>query len=102
MALSADWDRTGARNFDVRAEAAGVRCPTLVLAGDDDPSTTISGVEELVEALPPELVRYEHFAERGHGVFRDQPEAIELVREFLVRARAGVGGSPAPRATRRR
>jgi pimeloyl-ACP methyl ester carboxylesterase len=83
MALIAHWDRTGARTFDVREEAAGIRCPTLVLAGDDDPSTTISGVDELVEALPPGLVRYEHFADTGHGVFRDRPEAIELVRAFL-------------------
>jgi pimeloyl-ACP methyl ester carboxylesterase len=83
-ALIAHWDRTGARRFDVREEAAEVRCPTLVLAGDDDPSTTRSGVEELVEALPAGLVRYEHFADTGHGVFRDRPEAIELVREFLL------------------
>ena len=83
-ALISHWDRTGARRYDVREEAAGVRCPTLVLAGDDDPSTTISGVEELVGALPPGLVRYAHFADTGHGVFRDHPEAIELVREFLA------------------
>ena len=74
----------GARSYDVREEAARVQCPTLVLAGDDDPSTTISGVDELVTALPAGLVRYEHFAETGHGVFRDRPEAIELVREFLT------------------
>jgi proline iminopeptidase len=84
IALTAHWDRTEARSFDVREEAAGIRCPTLVLAGDDDPSTTINGVEELVEALPPALVRYEHFADTGYGVFRDHPEAIEIVREFLL------------------
>ena len=68
----------GRRNFDVREEAAGIRCPTLVLAGDDGPSTTISGVDNwLVEALPAGLVRYEHFADTGHGVFRDRPEAID-------------------------
>ena len=83
-ALITHWDRTGARNFDVREEAAEIRCPTLVLAGDDDPSTTISGVDELVEALPAGLVRYEHFADTGHGVFRDRPEAVELVRTFLA------------------
>ena len=83
IALIAHWDRTGARNYDLREQAAEIRCPTLVLAGDDDPSTTINGVEELVEALPAGLVRYEHFADTGHGVFRDRPEAIALVREFL-------------------
>jgi pimeloyl-ACP methyl ester carboxylesterase len=84
MALITHWDRSGARAFDVREEAAGIQCPTLVLAGDDDPSTTLSGVDELVEALPPGLLRYEHFADTGHGVFRDRPEALELVRGFLA------------------
>lgn len=86
MALIANWDRTGARDFDIREEAARIRCPTLVLAGEDDPSTTITGADELVEALPAGLVRYERYADAGHGVFRDRPDAIELVREFLVSA----------------
>ena len=86
LALTAHWDATSARDFDVRADAANVRCPVLVLAGEDDPSTTIAGIEELVEALPAELVRYERYAETGHGVFRDRPEAIAVVREFLAAA----------------
>jgi hypothetical protein len=36
--------------------------------------------------MPPELVRFEVFANAGHGVFRDRPEAIELVREFVLAA----------------
>ena len=93
LALTAHWDATSARDFDVRADAARVQCPVLMLAGEDDPSTTIAGIEELVEALPAELVRYERYADTGHGVFRDRPEAIGVVREFLARGRAGVGGS---------
>ena len=73
------------------------RCPELRLAGggganpvsharpggrrrsvDDDQRRRRAG-----QALPTGLVRYEHFADTGHGVFRDRPEAIELVREFL-------------------
>ena len=87
-ALSANWDRSGERDFDLRGEAANVRCPTLVLAGADDPGAAIVGVEELVAALPQELVRYERFADVGHGVFRDRPEAIAVVREFLAPAEA--------------
>ena len=82
-ALAANWDRSGERDFDLRAEAANVRCPTLVLAGADDPGAAIAGVEELVAALPQELVRYERFADVGHGVFRDRPETVSLLREFL-------------------
>ena len=82
-AQAANWDRSGERDFDLREEAASVRCPTLVLAGADDPGASIAGVEELVAALPQELVRYERFENVGHGVFRDRPETISLVREFL-------------------
>jgi proline iminopeptidase len=57
-----------------------------VLAGEDDPATTIAGAEELVAALPSGLARFERFADTGHGVFRDRPEAIELVRAFLAPA----------------
>lgn len=83
IALTANWDRSGQRDYDVRAEAAQVRCPTLVLAGEDDPSTVLAGSEELAAALPAELVSFRSFPRTGHGVFRDAPEAIDLVQEFL-------------------
>ena len=85
LALTAHWDRNE-RHFDLREEAALVRCPTLVLAGEDDPSTTVVGTEELMAALPAELTRLHRFAEAGHGVFRDAPQALELVREFVLSA----------------
>ena len=77
------WDRNE-QHFDLRDEAALVSCPTLVLAGEDDPSTTVAGTEELLAALPAELTRLHRFAAAGHGVFRDAPEALELVREFVL------------------
>lgn len=77
------WELGSSHRFDLREEAAHVACPTLLLAGEDDPSTTIAGVEELVDALPAGLARFERYAETGHGVFRDRPEAIEVVRSFL-------------------
>jgi len=83
FALTAHWDRNE-RHFDLRDEAALVSCPTLVLAGEDDPSTTVAGTEELLAALPAELTRLHRFAAAGHGVFRDAPEALELVREFVL------------------
>lgn len=77
------WERESSQRFDLREEAARVTCPTVVLAGEEDPSTTMTGVEELVAALPAELVRFERYRDAGHGVFRDRPEAIELIRDFL-------------------
>jgi proline iminopeptidase len=83
LALAAHWEATTARDYDVRGEVGGVRCPTLVLAGEDDPSATIAGVEELVAALPQESVTYERYPDVGHGVFRDRPDAVDVVRRFL-------------------
>ena len=86
LALTAHWDATSARDFDVRSAATRVKCPVLLLAGEDDPSTTIAGIDELVEALPAQQLRYERFPETGHGVFRDRPDAIGIVSEFLAAA----------------
>ena len=85
-ALSANWDRSGERNFDLRADAASIRCPTLLLAGEDDPGAALAGCEELHAAMPPELVTFHSFPNVGHGVFRDAPDAVELVRQFLFAA----------------
>ena len=86
FALTAHWDRNE-RHLDLREEAASVTCPTLVLAGEDDPSTTVAGTEELLAALPTALARLHRFEAAGHGVFRDAPDAIELVREFVLAPR---------------
>lgn len=73
------------RTFDYRGELGRIRCPTLVLAGELDPITTVEDAEDIVAALPPDLVRFERFPRAGHGVFRDQPEeALAVIREFVL------------------
>jgi proline iminopeptidase len=79
------------RRFDLLPELARVRCPTLVLGGEDDPITPIEDQEDIAGALPPGLARLERFAGCGHGVYRDAPErALSVLRDFLT----GEGGSP--------
>jgi pimeloyl-ACP methyl ester carboxylesterase len=85
-ALIANWDRSGRRDYDVREEASRVRCPTLVLNGEDDPASASAGAEELVAALPSGLVTYRSYPATGHGVFRDRPDALDVVREFCFSA----------------
>lgn len=82
-ALTASWDASGRRDYDVRGDAAKVRCRTLLLVGEDDPEAALGG-EELAAALPSELLTFLSFPDTGHGVFRDTPAAIELVREFIA------------------
>ena len=45
-----------------------IKCPTLVMVGEDDPMTPVPCSEEIVAALPPKFVRFERFAGAGHGI----------------------------------
>lgn len=72
-------------SFDLLPDLARVRCPTLVLGGEDDPITPIGDQEDILAALPPGLGRLERFAGCGHGVHRDDPaRALAVLRRFLA------------------
>jgi proline iminopeptidase len=70
--------------FDLRDELAAVRCPTLVVGGEEDPITPISELREIADALPPGSARFERFAGCGHGIVRDDAGGLrELIAEFV-------------------
>lgn len=71
--------------MDFRAALAGVRCPTLVMAGEQDPMTPPAFSETLVAHLPSQWGRFERFDDCGHGIVNDQPERhFALLREFIL------------------
>ena len=71
--------------MDFREKLAGLTCPVLVMAGEEDPITPIVFSERIVAALPPEQVRFERIPDAGHGVVGDAPvRAIEALREFIL------------------
>ena len=71
--------------MDFRADLKRVQCPVLVMAGDRDPIMPISLTETMAACLPPHLVRFERFANCGHGVHRDDPQrAFRVLREFIL------------------
>lgn len=73
------------RTLDLLADVARVRCPTLILAGEDDPITPVGDAEDIAAALPAPLARLERFSGCGHGVFRDDPKGgLEAIRRFLA------------------
>jgi proline iminopeptidase len=73
------------QSFDLRADAAKVACPTLILSGAHDPITTALDAEELAAALPADKARLVRFPEAGHDIFADAPaEALAAVRAFLL------------------
>ena len=72
--------------FDIFPDLSRVRCPTLVLGGEDDPMTPIECQADIVAALPAHLVRFERFPGCGHAVLPDAPErALAMIRDFVVR-----------------
>jgi pimeloyl-ACP methyl ester carboxylesterase len=55
------------------------------VAGEDDPITPVADMEDIAAALRPDLVRFERFANAGHGVYRDRPGAFfRVLRDFIA------------------
>jgi pimeloyl-ACP methyl ester carboxylesterase len=82
--LNISFFRDEFRRFDFGAALASVRCPTLVIAGEDDPITPVADSEDIAAALPAHLVRLERFPGCGHPVYQDDDERFfRVVREFL-------------------
>jgi pimeloyl-ACP methyl ester carboxylesterase len=70
------------QTFDLFPDLPRVRCPTLVLGGEDDPMTPIESQADIVASLPAPL---ERFAECGHGVVADAGErAMAVIRQFII------------------
>jgi len=62
-----------------------VRCPILVLAGEDDPVCPLSVVEELASQLPADTSRLLRIPGARHTIFRDRPDlAFPAVRNFVA------------------
>jgi proline iminopeptidase len=78
------WDRNETAHVDLRQTAGSVRCPVLLIAGEDDPSCTIAGAEELAAALPQHLLEFRRYSNAGHGVVRDRRDALDDVARFVT------------------
>lgn len=85
LEVGAYFVRGEMQRYDLRAELAKVRCPTLVLSGEHDPFATVEDSRELCAALPQELVQAHHFAQAGHSILSDaRAEALAAIRAFLA------------------
>lgn len=73
------------RDMNLLPGLAAVRCPVLVMAGDEDPVTPMEDAELIFGALPPAWRQIERFAGVGHGPWRDDPAGTERVlRRWLA------------------
>jgi pimeloyl-ACP methyl ester carboxylesterase len=72
--------------FNMLADIHRVRCPTLVLGGEDDPMLPIECQADIAAALPAHLVQFERFENCRHAVVPDAPErAMAVIRDFIAR-----------------
>lgn len=70
--------------FDFVRDLPRIKCPTLVLVGEDDPITPPFYSDQIVAAMPPGVARYERFANAGHGIAADAPARyFQVLREFV-------------------
>ena len=64
---------------------AAAACPVLVMVGEQDPVCPLADALDIAAALPPRWMQLARFADAGHGVWRDQPEAAFVrLREFIL------------------
>jgi proline iminopeptidase len=74
------------QSFDLRADAAKITCPTLILSGAHDPITTAVDADELAAALPAEKTQLLRLPDVGHEVFAEAPiETLQAVRSFILK-----------------
>jgi pimeloyl-ACP methyl ester carboxylesterase len=72
--------------FNMFPDLHRIRCPTLVLGGEDDPIHPIESQADIAAALPSHLVQFERFANCRHAVVPDAPEqAMAVIRNFIAR-----------------
>jgi pimeloyl-ACP methyl ester carboxylesterase len=74
------------RTMNLLPGLARAMCPVLVMAGDADPVTPIEDAQDIVAALPQECVRFERFANVGHGAWRDDADAAFAVLQRFIAA----------------
>ena len=74
------------RGMDRLAGLSAITCPTLILAGDQDPITPTACSQAIHDAMRPGLARLEIFETAGHGVHRDEPALAEAsLRRFIAK-----------------
>ena len=71
--VAAHYDSHEVSSFDPWSLLNAVRCPVLVLAGEDYPVCPLPVVEELASQLPAETTRVVTLPGARHTIFRDRP-----------------------------
>ena len=81
--VAAHYKSHEAPRFDPWNLTGAVRCPILILAGEDDPVCPLPVVEELASRLPADTTRLVRLPGARHTIFLDRPDlAFPAVKTF--------------------
>ncbi len=90
MDVNAHYYSEEIKCFDPWSVLGAVRCPMLVLAGEDDPICPLPVVQELVSRLPADTTCFVRLPGARHTIFRDRPDlAFPAVTNFVSQIRTG-------------
>jgi len=88
--VASHYSRHEVQRFDPWTLIGAVRCPVLVLAGEDDPVCPLPVVKEMAGRLPAGTTRFVRLPGARHTIFRDRPDlAFPAVRNFVSQVREG-------------
>ncbi len=83
--LTAHYLRVIETSFNLIPDLPRIKCPTLVMAGEEDPVTPPADSEDIAAAIPARLARLVRFPNAGHGIVGDDRERfVKTLREFIV------------------
>jgi pimeloyl-ACP methyl ester carboxylesterase len=86
--VAAHYSSHEVSSFDPWSLLGAVRCPVLVLAGEDDPVCPLPVVEELTGQLADSTTRLVRLPGARHTIFRDRPDlAFPAVKTFVAQIR---------------
>ena len=84
MDVNAHYYSHEIQSFDPWSVLGAVRCPVLILAGQDDPICSLPVVEELASQPPAETTRFVRLPGARHTIFRDRSDlAFPAVKNFV-------------------
>jgi 3-oxoadipate enol-lactonase/4-carboxymuconolactone decarboxylase len=70
------------RDMDLRSRIGAIRCPTLVIAGEDDPATPLEMAEEIVGLIADAELTV--VPEAAHLIAVEQADAVNLLLEAFL------------------
>lgn len=78
------WAAGEQQTMDLLPGLARAQCPVLVMAGERDPVCPLADAQDIAAALPARWMQWAPFADCGHGVWRDEPDAaLAVLRRFI-------------------